>query len=188
MSFPKLINGSQPPGCGPRNNKKLGHWVGWRPGYLQMCPLYHQKDREIDRKQGLVNVPIKHHPTIGDNNLQQIFRGDIQNPQKGTFTNPWETGIEFDRFRWTNRFEFDRSMEMREIERLQIQTDWHSGMQRLIAMEPLITLWQRHRQRWTHLRSKNTHRIYRSGMIRDKTHIEWWSQKHLNSTLMSWCV
>ena len=39
----------------------------------------------------------------------------IFNPQKGTFTNPWETWIEFDRFRWTNRFEFDRSMEMREI-------------------------------------------------------------------------
>ena len=29
--------------------------------------------------QGLVNVPIEHHPTIAD----------IQNPQKGTFTNPW---------------------------------------------------------------------------------------------------
>ena len=39
--------------------------------------------------QGLVNVPIKHHPTIGDimwYNIQHIFEGDVQNLQKGTFT------------------------------------------------------------------------------------------------------
>ena len=32
------------------------------------------------------NVPIKHHPNIGDSSptVQQIFGGDVQNPQKGT--------------------------------------------------------------------------------------------------------
>ena len=28
--------------------------------------------------QGLVNVPIKHHPTIGDMIVQQIFEGDVK--------------------------------------------------------------------------------------------------------------
>ena len=37
--------------------------------------------------QGLVNVPIEHHPSIGDI-ISKIFQGDVQNPQKGTFTNP----------------------------------------------------------------------------------------------------
>ena len=48
-------------------------------------------------KQGLVNVPIKHHPTIIWHIIfeyfQQIFEGDVQNPQKGTFTNPCKTHI-----------------------------------------------------------------------------------------------
>ena len=39
--------------------------------------------------QGLVNVPLEHHPTstIGDI-ISNRFEGDGQNPQKGTFTNP----------------------------------------------------------------------------------------------------
>ena len=41
--------------------------------------------------KGLVNVQIKHHPTIGDvihYNFQQKCEGYVQNPQKGTLTNP----------------------------------------------------------------------------------------------------
>ena len=44
--------------------------------------------------QGLVNVPIEHHPTIGDIKIPtDIASGDIQNPQKGTFTNPHQNPI-----------------------------------------------------------------------------------------------
>ena len=39
--------------------------------------------------QGLANIRIEHHPTIGDiqqYNLQQILESDVQNLQTGTFT------------------------------------------------------------------------------------------------------
>jgi hypothetical protein len=39
--------------------------------------------------QGLANILIEHHPTIGDiqqYNLQQILESDVQNLQTGTFT------------------------------------------------------------------------------------------------------
>ena len=44
-------------------------------------------------KKGLVTVPIKHHPNIGDSSPTDIWTGcDAQNPpkrdQKGTFTSP----------------------------------------------------------------------------------------------------
>ena len=39
-------------------------------------------DSEPNYGQGLVNVQIKHHTTIRDiYNLQEIFEGDVQNPQ-----------------------------------------------------------------------------------------------------------
>ena len=39
-------------------------------------------------RQGLVYVPSKYHPTIGDILSNRYLRGDVQTPQKGTFTNP----------------------------------------------------------------------------------------------------
>ena len=38
--------------------------------------------------QGLVDVPIKHQPTIGDIIANRYLEGDVQNPQKGTFIVP----------------------------------------------------------------------------------------------------
>ena len=38
--------------------------------------------------QGLVNVQIEHHPTIGDIISNKMYKVDAQNLQKGTFTNP----------------------------------------------------------------------------------------------------
>ena len=41
-----------------------------------------------EKDQGLANVPTKHHHTSSNYwgyNLQQIWEGDVQNPQNGTF-------------------------------------------------------------------------------------------------------
>ena len=48
-------------------------------------------DDGVQNIQGLVNVPIFHITQLLGINLQQIFQGDVQKTQKGTFTNPGHT-------------------------------------------------------------------------------------------------
>ena len=51
----------------PWNSQLFRYWLPWW----------------INLKQGLVNVPIKHHPTIGDiSSPTDICFGDVQHPQK----------------------------------------------------------------------------------------------------------
>ena len=55
-------------------------------GFHPKSDLQTQKVTRLEVRQGLVNVLIEHHPK--GYNIQQIFEGDVQNHQKGTFTNP----------------------------------------------------------------------------------------------------
>ena len=42
---------------------------------------------------GVGKCPNWTSPKYWGYNFQQIFEGDVQNPQKGTFTNPWYTNL-----------------------------------------------------------------------------------------------
>ena len=64
-----------------RARQKWASWQRWRQ--KNMCP----KRQRSACIQGLANVPIKTCSYYWGY-IQQMFEGDVQNPQKGTFTNP----------------------------------------------------------------------------------------------------
>jgi hypothetical protein len=55
---------------------------------MKKHPFEIKKMWEYVLKRGLVNVPIEKKNKYWGYNLQQIFEGDVQNPQNGTFTKP----------------------------------------------------------------------------------------------------
>ena len=92
----KNLSGTSPQQCSASDRSNwLGRWVRW-----VLSPKWDSATNHslMWVKQGFVNVPIEHYPTIGDiiSNeyyIQRIFEGDVQNPQKGTFTKPCKTMV-----------------------------------------------------------------------------------------------
>ena len=115
--------------------------------YKSFCPLASRKFVHINppvelRKclsfqgliprnyRGLANVPIEHHPIIGDINYKNIFEGDVQTPQKGTFTNPCSYSPILHRFRPVRR-EFLVPTEGAACRRLNQLCSAKSGLSRV---------------------------------------------------------